>query len=136
MDSEKKELLKTELIFKATKSSGPGGQNVNKVSTKIELRFNVQISKFLTDKEKYKIYKKHKNIINKEGYLILTEQNSRSQLSNKTTVTRRFFLLISTAVKPTKKRIATKPSKQSIAKRLKDKQLLSQKKQNRRWNKE
>lgn len=129
MNSFQKEGLIGELKIKGIRSSGPGGQNVNKVSSKVELRFDLYKSDYLSTQEKQRIAKKYKNAINSEGIFILTEQNSRSQHSNKVKVIQRFFLLIKEALKAIKKRKPTKPSSQSIEKRLKDKRIIAKKKQ-------
>ena len=73
----------SEFIFTSSKSSGPGGQNVNKVNTKVELRLDIGNSTLLTDEEKEIILDKLSNRINKDGVLIITSQDQRSQLKNK-----------------------------------------------------
>lgn len=120
--------LKTELKFRTSRSSGPGGQSVNKVSTKVELLFNVQNSQFLFLTQKEIIAEKLKNRINNEGILYLTSDETRSQLSNKELVIERFFVLLEEALKPIKKRRPTKPSRSSKEKRLKTKKIISDKK--------
>ncbi|OFX89097.1 MAG: peptide chain release factor 1 [Bacteroidetes bacterium GWF2_33_16] len=126
-----KESLKNELIFKATRSSGSGGQNVNKVSTKMELRFQVDDSEFLTYEEKELIKVKLKNRISQDGFFILTCDTERTQLANKKNVIELFFELIEKALHKPKKRKKTRPSKASIEKRLKGKKIQSEKKKNR-----
>ena len=121
-----------ELKFSASRSSGPGGQNVNKLSTKIELRFNVTESTLLTEEEKGIILGKLGNRINKEGELVLTSQAKRSQLANKENVMEKFCALIINTLTPKKKRTPTKPSLQAKEKRLESKRILSQKKTLRR----
>ncbi len=121
--------FKPELRFSSSRSSGPGGQNVNKVNTKIELRFNVDDSMLLSDLEKHKIKSKLKNRINTEGDLIIVSQNKRSQIKNKEESIDKFYQLITMALKPVKKRKASKPSRSSIEKRLKLKQIKSKKKE-------
>ena len=110
-----------ELIFSATRSSGPGGQNVNKVSTRVELRFDLSKTLLLTEEEKETISKKLKNKISKESELILVSQSERTQLMNKTAVTEKFYDLLSKALTKPKKRTATKPSFSSKIKRLEEK---------------
>lgn len=117
-----------ELKFSASRSGGPGGQNVNKVSTKIELRFNVSISELLTPKEKEIIISKLENKINKEGELVLVSQSERSQLANKEKAIEKFYSLLRKALTPQKKRKATKPSKAAKEKRLESKRIKSEKK--------
>src|SRR5687768_10783608 len=83
-----------EFVFSASRSGGAGGQNVNKVSTKVELRFHIQDSKVLSEDDKILLTEKLSNKINNEGYLILTSQEERSQLGNKERVVKKFFLLV------------------------------------------
>ncbi len=118
----------TEFIFQTSRSSGPGGQSVNKTETKVELRFNVENSILLNDEEKALILLRLKNKINNEGYLIITAQESRSQLFNKQIVEERFYEIIHKALKKHTKRIATKPSASSNKKRLITKKYNSAKK--------
>jgi len=118
----------SEFEFNTCRSGGPGGQNVNKVSTKVELRFKVRNSLLLTMDEKDIILTKLSNKINKEEELILVSQSERSQLANKEKVIEKFYLLINKALTPLKKRKATKPSKQSKEKRLEGKRILAEKK--------
>ncbi len=120
--------LSSEVIFKATRSTGPGGQNVNKVNTKVELRFDVEQSKILLDDEKLIILEKLKNRINKEGVLILTSDQSRSQLKNKVLVLELFHELILQALIVKKKRKTIKISLAAKKKRLEGKQRQSEKK--------
>lgn len=118
----------SEFEFSTSRSGGPGGQNVNKVSTKVELRFKVRNSLLLTMDEKEIILTKLSNKINKEEELILVSQSERSQLANKEKVIEKFYLLINKALTPQKKRKATKPSKQSKEKRLSAKKINSDRK--------
>jgi len=118
----------SEFKFSASRSGGPGGQNVNKVSTKIELRFNVLESPLLSIEEKEIIQKKLENKINNEGELVLVSQSERSQLANKEKVIEKFYALISKALTPQKKRKPTKPSKSAKEKRLESKKINSEKK--------
>ncbi len=117
-----------ELHYSASRSSGPGGQNVNKVSSKVELRFHVASSVLLSDAEKEMIKEKLATRINAAGELILVSQVERSQLKNKERVTEKFYLLVSRALTPRKKRKATKPSAASREERLETKRRQSEKK--------
>ena len=121
-----------ELTFKAIRSSGSGGQHVNKVSSKIELTFNLSDSIVLTDKQKNRLVFKLQNKLTKEGVLILQCSESRSQHKNKEIIIKRFLALIKTELIVPKRRIATKIPKSIIRKRLKNKRNLSEKKANRR----
>ena len=120
--------LSGELIYSSSRSSGPGGQNVNKVNTRIELRFNIPGSALLNDEEKTKIQSALGNRINKEGFLILVSQSERSQMANKKKVTERFYKLLQKALTPVKKRKPTRPTLASKERRIESKKLLSRKK--------
>ncbi|HPD96165.1 MAG TPA: alternative ribosome rescue aminoacyl-tRNA hydrolase ArfB [Tenuifilaceae bacterium] len=122
----------SEFKFSTSRSGGPGGQNVNKVSTKVELRFNVAQSVLLLPEEKVVILKKLENKINKEGELVLVSQSERSQLANKEKVVEKFYSLIVKALTPRKKRKPTKQTKASKEKRLQTKKINSEKKSRRK----
>jgi ribosome-associated protein len=122
-----------ELIFSASRSGGAGGQNVNKVSTKVELRFHIQNSKVLAEEEKLLLKEKLTNKINNEGFLILTSQEERTQLGNKEKVIRKFFLLINSNLIKRKKRKPTKPSFTARQERLSSKKINSEKKSARKY---
>ena len=128
---DKIQLIK-ELEFKATRSSGKGGQNVNKVSTKVELRFNIADSLLLSDNEKDRVRIKLKNRISSEDIIIVTSDSERTQLGNKRMVIEIFFELLEKALKKPKKRIKTRPTKASKERRLKEKKIKSDRKQSRR----
>jgi len=121
-----------ELVFTALRSSGPGGQHVNKISSKIELRFNISASKLLTDDQKQILIQKLKSRITENGDLIITSQESRSQLKNKEIAVEKFYKLIEEALKPEKKRKATRPTISSKEKRLEVKKKTSAIKQGRK----
>ncbi|CAL2093449.1 Peptidyl-tRNA hydrolase ArfB [Tenacibaculum sp. 190524A02b] len=123
--------LINELSFKAVRSSGAGGQHVNKVSTKIELVFNVQKSQVLSETEKELLLKNLTRKLTIEGNLIITCQESRSQYRNKEIAIQKFVALIKESLKKRKKRKLTKPKKSAIQKRLDQKKILSEKKSNR-----
>lgn len=125
-------LLKSELTYKFVRSSGSGGQHVNKVSSKTELYFNLNDSSVFNDDEKQKLTEVFNNRLNKDGILILTCDESRSQFRNKAIVTRRFLELIDEGLKEDKKRIATKIPKSAKKKRLANKRKISNKKANRK----
>ena len=135
-DELKSRKFDEEFIFSASRSSGPGGQNVNKVSTKVELRFSVINTLIFSEKEKALILKKLRNKINKEGELLLVSQDGRSQSENKNLVTEKFYDLIAKALTIPVKRIPTKPSYSSRLKRLDEKKIRSDVKRQRRTGKE
>lgn len=127
-----KEALLNELNFKAIRSSGSGGQHVNKVSSKIELTFDLVNSLVFNEREKERLLSKLQNRLTKEGILILQCGESRSQHRNKELSIKRLFSLIDAALIIPKKRIKTKIPKSVIRKRLKSKRNLSEKKANRK----
>lgn len=129
MEAEK---IITELTFKAVRSSGAGGQNVNKVSSKVVLSFDVLNSQSLSEEEKTLISEKLKTKLTLDGILILNCDEDRSQLKNKEIVTKRFLKLIQNALVIPKKRKPTKIPRSVIEKRIKEKRTTSQIKQNRK----
>ena len=126
-----KELIVKELQFKAVRSSGAGGQHVNKVSTKIELSFDVLHSNALSDSEKERLLVILDNKLTKEHCLLLQCDESRSQHKNKELAIKRFLQILKDALRVPKKRKKTKPSRTAIEKRLKAKKKSSEKKANR-----
>lgn len=117
-----------ELQFKAVRSSGAGGQNVNKVASKVELYFDLQFSAVLTEDQKDILLQKLQNRLTKDGILILQCDESRSQHKNKSLVIDRFIALIVNGLKKPKKRKPTQIPKSVIKKRIKSKRDLSNKK--------
>ncbi|GAA4269193.1 alternative ribosome rescue aminoacyl-tRNA hydrolase ArfB [Hyunsoonleella aestuarii] len=126
------EALLKELNFKAIRSSGSGGQHVNKVSSKIELLFDLRNSLVLEEEQKELICKNLRNKLTKEGLLILQCQESRSQHRNKDIVIHRFLDLLKTALEVPKSRKKTKVPKSVKEKRLQNKRNSSEKKANRK----
>ncbi|TVZ16024.1 alternative ribosome rescue aminoacyl-tRNA hydrolase ArfB [Maribacter sp. MAR_2009_72] len=121
----------TEIQYKAIRSGGPGGQHANKVSSKIELTFNLNASAGLTDKEKKRILLKLKSRLTNDGLLILQCDETRSQHKNKELVLKRFFKLMNSTLTIPKPRKKSKPTRSSIEKRLKSKKIASLKKEQR-----
>lgn len=129
MDSEK---IISELNFKAVRSSGSGGQNVNKVSSKVVLNFDLNTSQALSDEEKLLLLTNISGRLTSENILILNCDEDRSQIKNKEIVTRRFLEIIKKGLYVPKVRKATKVPKAVIKKRIKDKKNISDLKQSRR----
>ncbi|MDG1380225.1 MAG: alternative ribosome rescue aminoacyl-tRNA hydrolase ArfB [Flavobacteriaceae bacterium] len=125
-------ILISEITLKAIKSSGSGGQHVNKVATKIELQFNVLNSLALTQQEKALVLVYLKSRLTKNNVLIMQCQETRSQLKNKQILVERFLRLIQEANKAPKKRIPTKVPNGSNMKRLETKKLNAHKKSSRK----
>lgn len=129
MDVEK---IISELNFKAVRSSGAGGQNVNKVSSKVVLSFDLNASQALSDDEKKLLKENIPARLTSENILILNCDEDRSQLKNKEIVTKRFLEIIKNGLYVPKVRKATKVPKSVIKKRIKDKKNVSELKQSRR----
>lgn len=129
MDKDK---IISELTFKAVRSSGAGGQNVNKVSSKVVLSFDLINSKSLSEEEKERSQKKLKSKLTLDGILIINCDEDRSQLKNKEIVIKRFLELIEKSLVIPKERKATKIPRSVVEKRLKDKSSISEIKQNRK----
>jgi len=126
------EKIISELQFKAVRSSGAGGQNVNKVSSKVVLSFDLKNSQTLSEEEKARLGTKLSSRLTSEQILILNCDEDRSQLKNKAIVTKRFLDIIAAGLHIPKIRKATKIPKSVIRKRIKDKKNLSEIKKSRR----
>lgn len=125
------EILEQELIFKAVKSSGPGGQHVNKTASKVVLQCDITNSAALTESEKVLLLDKLSSRLTKEGILILEDSSTRSQHKNKEAVKERLIEIITLGLKKPKFRKKTNPSKASKLKRIREKKINSEKKSNR-----
>lgn len=130
-DSLPKRDFYPEFEFNTSRSGGAGGQHVNKVSSKVELRFAVEKSGLLTDEEKTLVREKLANKITSEGYLQIISQTERSQLLNKQLAVRKFYQLLEKALAKPKARKPTKPSKAAVRKRLQTKHQAAEKKASR-----
>lgn len=126
------ETLIKELNFKAIRSSGPGGQHVNKASTKVEVSLAIDSSEAFSEEEKERLKGKLKSKISLEGNIILQCGETRSQHRNKSIVIQRLISLLEDSVSVAKPRKKTKPSKSAIEKRLKTKKTQGLKKINRK----
>ncbi|MGV8091791.1 MAG: alternative ribosome rescue aminoacyl-tRNA hydrolase ArfB [Mangrovibacterium sp.] len=120
--------LESEFVFQTSRSSGPGGQNVNKVNSRVELRFDIPNSTLLTTEQKQLLLKKLASKLTTEGILIVVSQESRSQPDNRELSVQKFYALVGTALKPVKKRKPTRPTKASEEKRLQKKRQQGEKK--------
>lgn len=117
--------IEAELSFSAVRSSGPGGQNVNKVSTAVEMRFDIPHSEVLFDSEKSTLMCRLSSRLTSEGVLIVFSQESRSQLSNRKAATDRLLRLLANALKVSKRRIPMRRTRASVARRLDAKRARS-----------
>ena len=126
------EIIRKELTLKGVKSSGPGGQNVNKVATKIELSFDLENSSALSEFEKNRLKTSIKNRLTKGNILVLQCDESRSQFKNKSIVINRLKKIIHEGLKRPKLRKRSHPTRNSVLKRLDTKKFQSKKKANRR----
>jgi ribosome-associated protein len=131
MTFSKQNLLK-EITFRTSRSGGKGGQNVNKVSSKVELNINLKSSLLFTEEEKELLFQKLANRINSEGVLQVITEEERSQLHNKEKSIEKLIILLKKALFKPKPRKPSKPKKSAIEKRLKSKQLTALKKLRRR----
>ena len=129
MENEK---IISELSFKAVRSSGAGGQNVNKVSSKVVLTFDLKNSQALNEEEKLLVETKFASRLTTDAVLILNCDEDRSQIRNKEIVIKRFLTLIKDALFIPKERKPTRIPKSVIRKRIKDKKTISEVKKNRR----
>ncbi|MDD4477174.1 MAG: alternative ribosome rescue aminoacyl-tRNA hydrolase ArfB [Patescibacteria group bacterium] len=132
LSQEEKNRIISETTFEFARSGGHGGQNVNKTSSKAQLRWNVADSRVFDEQQKKAISSFLRNRLNSEGVLVLFCEEERSQSQNKEKVIARFFGLLEQALKPKKKRFSTKPTRASKERRLEEKKKKSLKKERRK----
>jgi len=120
-----------ELQFEYMRASGPGGQNVNKVATAVQLRFNISNSPSLASDVKRRLIQLAGNRVNADGFLIIEAKRFRTQEANREDAIRRLMELIQKSLVPPKPRRKTKPTAASREKRLKEKKQRGQIKKNR-----
>jgi ribosome-associated protein len=120
--------IEREFSFSASRSSGPGGQNVNKVNTRVEIRFNIMQSSVLAESEKRMILENIKRKINTAGELIVTSQSERTQMKNRERATKKLLAIISESLAEKSERKPTRPTGRSKAERLEEKRRRGMKK--------
>ncbi|MEO8146547.1 MAG: alternative ribosome rescue aminoacyl-tRNA hydrolase ArfB [Bacteroidia bacterium] len=132
METNKLQSLLKEVKFQTTRSGGKGGQNVNKVATKVELYFDVVGSTVLNDDEKEKFFTKLKNKISDDGVLKIMAQSERTQFANKKVAIAKFEKAVEKAFTEPKKRLATTVTEEEKENRLREKKLTAEKKERRK----
>ena len=131
LSEETKLALRKEFLFLTSRSGGAGGQHVNKVESKVQIKWDVMASQVFEEEDKDKILKKLAKKITTDGVLMVTAQGSRSQMENKEVALEQLFKWIDSAFKVVKIRRQTKPRKADILKRLDEKKMVGEKKKSR-----
>lgn len=127
-----RDCLIRELQYRTSRSSGPGGQHVNKTESRVELRWSLQETVCLSESQKQIVLSRLRKRISDDGILILVSEKYRSQYRNKAELTDRFLELIRSSLVPVKKRKPTKPSRSSVEKRIRGKKMRGEIKRSRR----
>jgi ribosome-associated protein len=124
--------VESEFIYRMSRSSGPGGQNVNKVSTRVEIRFNIMRSLVFSEREKAMICEKLSKRISESGEIIVRSQTERTQLGNKQEAIYKLLRMLSGALWARRRRILTHPTTAAIKARERRKKINSEKKKSRK----
>jgi len=125
------ECLKKELSYRTSRSSGPGGQHVNKTESRVELLWQPSSSVCLNESQKIQVLKRLQSRITEEGFLLMRCETYRSQHQNREEVTKRFLSLLQASLVPPKPRRASSPTRGSIEKRISDKKIRGRTKRSR-----
>jgi len=131
MNEHTRDILLTELSFTTSRSSGPGGQHVNKTESRVELYWNIAVSTALTDTQKSILKNRLKRRFSEDGIMRLVCQESRSQIKNRELVIQRFLDLVEKNMIAPVKRIPTRPSRAAAERRLKEKKIRGELKRGR-----
>lgn len=131
LTQRKKAILQSEVHFEYSRSSGPGGQKVNKTETQVAIRYSLQLSQLFTPEQKGRIAEKLKNRMNKEGEIIIQTDKFRTRLQNQKQCFATLCIFLEKALAREKMRKKTKPTRSSIEKRIQEKKKQAEKKKNR-----
>ncbi len=135
-EQARKQIPESELEIQFARSSGPGGQNVNKTSTKAQVRWNLETSQSFSDEEKDILRERLASRLTKRGELVISSMKERSQLFNKEKAIERLQSIVADALVPETERVPTKPSRSAKRKRLEEKSKRADIKKSRRWRSE
>lgn len=127
-----RECLEKEVVYRTSRSSGPGGQHVNKAESRVELIWDLQGSECLDDLQKERVMQRLRTRFTDQGTLVLVSERFRSQHRNRAEVTERFLQLVTSSLAPPKKRVPTRPTRSSLEKRIRQKKIRGEIKKFRR----